>query len=120
MLWIEQNMDSKFIDKRVQKNPKEKVDDDDYFKFKQIAKYFWLTEIKDEMLDLLKLPYTQKLKEWVGLLKEAINKQLLPLGFEVTSIDEQYLTYTRGGHYDMHVDTKCNQFKGCDPEWTLE
>jgi hypothetical protein len=40
------------------------------------------------MLDLLKLPYTQKLKEWVGLLKEAINKQLLPLGFEVTSIDE--------------------------------
>jgi len=58
------------------------------------------------------LPNTVRFKEWVTLLRAAINKHL-PRGYEVAEIEEQYLQYTEGGKFETHLDTHCNPLKDC-------
>lgn len=58
------------------------------------------------------MPNTVRFKEWVTLLRAAINKHL-PRGYEVAEIEEQYLQYTEGGKFETHLDTHCNPLKDC-------
>jgi Rps23 Pro-64 3,4-dihydroxylase Tpa1-like proline 4-hydroxylase len=34
-------------------------------------------------------------------------------GFEVDTIEEQYIYYDKGGKFEPHVDTQCNPMKDC-------
>jgi hypothetical protein len=85
MLWIEENYDKDFIDSRIKRNSGDEVPDGQYKDYHRISRVYWLTFLKKEHLPYL--PNTVRFKEWVTLLRAAINKHL-PRGFEVAEIEE--------------------------------
>ena len=85
MLWLEENYKDKFIDSKVKRNFGEEVPDGQYKDYHRYSDVFWLTFIKKEHEN--QLPHTMYFKEWIWLLRAAINKKL-PEGFEVAEIEE--------------------------------
>ena len=110
MQWVEERYGKDFIDSQIKRNSGPEVKEGDYNNYHRISKVYWLTFITEE--DMKQLPYTQKFKDWVQLLRAALNKQLPP-GFEVANIEEQFLHYDQGGHFEVHRDTLCNPLVDC-------
>lgn len=90
MQWIEEHYAQDFIDSQLKRNSGDPVEDGDLANYHRVSRVYWLTFLKPE--DFKYLPHTILFKEWVNLVRAAINKQL-PEGFEVGMIEEQYLHY---------------------------
>lgn len=129
MIDIEQSYKDKFHDSTSKRDD---VKEGNYNEYHRKCSLFWLSDITSE--DIQKMKHYMMFKKWIEMLRKSIN-EVLPPGFEVSSIEEQYLHYDKGGRFNAHKDTLCNALVDChqnggyprlfsyliylNPDWTL-
>ena len=104
MKWLEANYKASFIDSNL-KRAYGNFAEGDYSNYHRISKVFWLTYVKES--DYTHVPNLVKFKNWIKLLRASIDKMLWETGtgFEVASIEEQFIHYDQGGKFEAHLDT---------------
>ena len=79
-LWLEENAREQFVQSNIKRNVGDHADGD-LANYHRVSSIFWLTFLKPEHLP--HIPYLVKYREWISVLKEAINRQL-PEEWEVS------------------------------------